>query len=177
MPANPEGCLRGGTIGYWRRLLKNAGRDWTNVEYLTRDRKAWKSCVRERRGFLYEWEEKMSQRRSNEPIPNRTQGMNTSNAGVFICKWENCGKVCKNKTGLTHHERRMHKEKGEKLTCTKCGGSFSEQSNLTNHQKVCDGAPPSICGQCGRKIHHSNLARHKKLHCPKKRDQFSRSKE
>ena len=36
---------------YWRRVLKDAVIDWTVVERLTSDRKAWKEKVGERMGI------------------------------------------------------------------------------------------------------------------------------
>ena len=41
---------------YWKRLLKEAGIDWTRIEGLTKDRKEWKQVVRDRMNYLEEWE-------------------------------------------------------------------------------------------------------------------------
>ena len=167
--ATTEGNLRGGTISYWRRLLREAGVDWTNVENLTKDRKEWRRIIQGRRTFLMEWESKMSERRSNEATPTRSQHITQSEEEEWICRWENCGKVCKNKTGRSHHERMMHREKTEPVPCPKCGETFTERSNVTNHLKNCDGAPSNECGDCGASVTRSNKARHKKYHCkPKK---------
>ena len=46
------------TILYCKRLLKQAGRDWTRMEGLTRDRKAWKQLVRNKIKYQEEWERK-----------------------------------------------------------------------------------------------------------------------
>ena len=49
-----EGQLKGGTISYWKRLIAEAGHDWTNVENLAKDRKKWKTLVKERQIKLIE---------------------------------------------------------------------------------------------------------------------------
>ena len=41
---------------YWRRVLREAGIDWTEVERLTSDRKGWKEKVAERMEHLDRWE-------------------------------------------------------------------------------------------------------------------------
>ena len=46
------------TVLYWKRLLKEAGLDYTKINQLTKDRKAWKSIVRERVKHIQEWERK-----------------------------------------------------------------------------------------------------------------------
>ena len=36
--------------------------------------------------------------------------------GELVCRYEGCGKVCRNKAGLVMHEKRMHRvneERGE----------------------------------------------------------------
>ena len=40
------------TVLYWRRVLREAGIDWTEVERLTSDRKGWKEKVAERMEHL-----------------------------------------------------------------------------------------------------------------------------
>ena len=50
------------TVLYWKRLLKEAGIDWTKISMLTRDRKAWKITVRSRAEHLQEWERKAGHR-------------------------------------------------------------------------------------------------------------------
>ena len=44
------------TVLYWRRVLREAGIDWTEVERLTSDRKGWKEKVAERMEHLDRWE-------------------------------------------------------------------------------------------------------------------------
>ena len=40
------------TVLYWKKLLKEAGMDWTKVGELTKDRKVWKALVKERMKHL-----------------------------------------------------------------------------------------------------------------------------
>ena len=82
---------------------------------------------------------------------------------------EDTGNLCdrdrtlKNQLGLTVHMRRMHREgRDDQKQCSRCGTWVAEQANLTNHTKVCDGAPPGSCPYCRKKISKSNMARHKR---------------
>ena len=45
---------------YWKRVLKEANVDWTNVESLGNDRVEWKRYVRERMDHLNKWEKQKS---------------------------------------------------------------------------------------------------------------------
>ena len=54
-----RGGLKRCTLWYWRKLLGEAGIDWTNTENLSRNRKGWKNLVKKREIFLIDWEEKM----------------------------------------------------------------------------------------------------------------------
>ena len=87
----------------------------------------------------------------------------------WICEWEECGKVCKSKAGLTVHRRRMHERSDQKVTfkCQGCTLQFSFDSNLKNHQKSCTGVitvDPDLrkCGNCGKSFSRSNIARHRR---------------
>ena len=73
MEATKEGKLRGGTISYWRRLVREAAEDDNNLEQLTRDRKSWKTFIMRRVNFIQDWEEKMSLIGRNDSKPVRTQ--------------------------------------------------------------------------------------------------------
>ena len=46
------------TILYWKKLLREAGIDYTNINELTQDRKSWKTLVMERVDTIHEWEKK-----------------------------------------------------------------------------------------------------------------------
>ena len=52
MEATKEGKLRGGTISYWRRLVREAAEDDNNLEQLTRDRKSWKTFIMRRVNYI-----------------------------------------------------------------------------------------------------------------------------
>ena len=47
------------TVLYWKRMMKEAGWDWTDVERLASDRKGWKRMVKARMDVLYVWEKQM----------------------------------------------------------------------------------------------------------------------
>lgn len=44
------------TVLYWKKLLREAGVDWTDVERMSADRDGWKSMINERMEHLYVWE-------------------------------------------------------------------------------------------------------------------------
>ena len=44
------------TVLYWKRLLREAGVDWTDIERLMRNRKGWKKCVLGRMERVWLWE-------------------------------------------------------------------------------------------------------------------------
>ena len=71
--ATKEGKLRGETISYWRRLVREAVEDDNNLEESTRDRKSWKTFIRSRVNFIQDWEEKMSLIGRNDSKPVRTE--------------------------------------------------------------------------------------------------------
>ena len=52
-----EGKLNGGILNYWRRLVKETGEDWTNLETLCKDRQRWKAIISKRRKLLRERED------------------------------------------------------------------------------------------------------------------------
>ena len=102
------------TVLYWKRLLKEAGMDWTDIERRTKDRKGWKRFVIERMervhalekqmGHKYEWSE-------GEERLGRSECVVVEEAvgGGYLCRYEGCGKVCKSGGGRTIHEKRMHR--------------------------------------------------------------------
>ena len=51
----PEGRRRK-TVCYWKKLLREAGIDCTDLDGVTEDRKKWKAMVKERMGKLEKWE-------------------------------------------------------------------------------------------------------------------------
>ena len=61
-----QGRLNGGVVNYWRRLIREAGEDWTNIENLTQDRKKWKATVKRRKEALEKWESEMCRYRGGE---------------------------------------------------------------------------------------------------------------
>ena len=66
-----SGLLRSSMISYWRRLIKEAGEDWTNAGNMASNRKVWRKFVNRRKGEIREWEDEMRNVRSNETKPRR----------------------------------------------------------------------------------------------------------
>ena len=153
------------TILYWKRLLREASIDYTQIGQLTEDRKVWKATVQERMKYLESWERRKGKRIPEESGPRNPVDDIDDN---FICTYENCGIVCENKTGLINHRKRVHEKSSQKMkfTCDLCGEIFDYKSNLTTHMKSCTGsyidADRKKCDKCEKIVSKSNFARHKK---------------
>ena len=158
--------LKGGrrrTIFYWKKLLREAGIDFTNLKALTEDCKKWKKIVRERMEHLDKWERSKGHKWTGGEMERNEWKVEVA---VFVC--EVCWKVCKSKGGLVVHRRRMHEvSAGKKMfECGKgCGETFKQEANKWNHEKVCGGAvmdkEKRRCA-CGREFLKNYIACHRK---------------
>ena len=80
------------------------------------------------------------------------------------CRYEGCGKVCRNKVGLVMHERRMHRvnEERGRLKCGISGRGFDAEEQRVSHMRSCtDGAygwegDRRQCGGCKRWVSRAN---------------------
>ena len=88
--------------------------------------------------------------------------------GELICRYEGCGKVCKNEAGLVMHEKRMHRvnEERGRLKCERCGRGFDAEGQRVSHVRSCTGGAYGgegdrrQCGGCKRWVSRANYARH-----------------
>ena len=155
------------TILYWKRLLKEAGIDWTRIEGLTKDRKEWKQLVRDRMKYLQEWE-----RRGAHRVPETRGERNIIvDDSSLVC--DVCDKICKSKAGLTIHRKRMHEISSQKIvfTCDRCSETFNQDANLINHKKSCTGLraldpDKKTCNICNKTLGKANFKRHYDSHFP-----------
>ena len=156
------------TVLYWRRLLREAGIDCTDVERLTRDRAVWKKLVGERMSHLEKWERQRGHKydwADGEVTLERNVGMGVEERG-FVCRYEGCLRVCKSKAGRTAHERRMHRvvEERVRFDCGSCGMRLETAGAKRNHERSCTGGRATEgqreCGGCGLWISRGNYARH-----------------
>ena len=157
----PKGGRRK-TVLYWKKLLREAGIDWTDLESVTKDRKVWKGMVTERMKILEKWERGRGHQWRGEVVER-----NAAREEVVVFACEVCGKVCKSKAGLVIHRRRMHEvsKKKKVFTCEGCQQEFGQEANLLNHKKGCGGpVSGSDRRRCvgGRDFAKSYIARHKK---------------
>ena len=129
------------TVLYWRRVLREAGIDWTEVERLTSDRKGWKEKVAERMEHLDRWERQKGHGYRWEQGEERLVRNVMRGEGELVCRYEGCGKVCRNKAGLVMHEKRMHRVNEEKgrLKCERCGRGFDAEGHRVSHVRSCTG--------------------------------------
>ena len=159
------------TVLYWKRLLREAGMDWTDVERRAKDRDGWRKFVRERMERVYVWEKQKGHQyewRDGEERVQRSEHVVVEQAegGGFPCRWEGCGKVCKSGGGRTIHEKRMHRvsEARVRFVCDRCGCDFMTEGNRKAHWDTCTGGGRTDssrqCGRCGGWVSRGNYARH-----------------
>ena len=151
---------------YWKRLLREAGVDWTNVERLGSDRDGWKRMVNERMDHLYKWEQQkghLYEWAEGETPLVRNRTMNED----LVCKYDGCGKRCLSRAGLTMHQKRMHRAQEERVrfSCGMCGVSLETEVAKVNHERACTGGATGgdgrrECGWCGVWVTRGNMARH-----------------
>ena len=88
------------TVLYWKRLLREAGIEWTDIERIVGDRDGYRELVRKRVGHIEKWDRQKGhqhvRREGDESI-----GRSVSRDLDLVCRWEVCGKVCLSKGGLT----------------------------------------------------------------------------
>ena len=154
------------TVLYWKRMLIEAGIDWTDVERISSDRKAWKERVLERMNHLYNWE----CQKGHEYLWGENEEhlvRNERRAIDLVCRYEGCGKVCLSKAGLTKHQKRIHRvhEERKRFECGVCGMSVETEVVRVNHERSCTGGADEVngrrqCGRCDTWITKGNYARH-----------------
>ena len=155
------------TILYWKRLLKEAGIDWTTAGEVAQDRDRWKQLTTERVKHLDEWDHQRGNMATTVPIQRNVPISEEGNP--LACNFPGCNKICKSRGGLAIHKRRMHDEEKQKLEfrCPKCGLSFKSENTMINHRKQCGGEAASRrdlrrCELCGREVSKNNIARHRR---------------
>ena len=156
------------TVLYWKRMMREAGWDWTNVERLASDRKGWKSMVRARMEVLDKWE--CQQGHQYEWGENEERVNREVRAGAELeCKYDGCGKVCRSKAGLTVHQKRMHRAAEERVRfpCVRCDRVMETEVARENHERRCMGDRMQMdgrleCGRCGRAFSRTNISEHRR---------------
>ena len=81
------------TVLYWKRILRECGVDWTDIERICGDRDGWRARVGERMKHLEKWERQQGHGYSwgvGESMVDR----NEIRVIDLECRYEGCGKVC-----------------------------------------------------------------------------------
>ena len=151
------------TILYWKKLVREAGADWTRIGQLTSDRKKWKGLVRERMKRIKGWEDSRGHKWTGVRVEVRNSTRKECVPDANVC--EVCGKVCVSRGGLTIHRKRMHEvsEKKRRFGCERCGREFLQEANLKNHLKACDGEEEEAektCTLCGKTFKKRGFKNH-----------------
>ena len=82
------------TVLYWKRLLRESGCDWTDIERLCNDRDGWMKRVQQRMDHVYKWE---CQKGHTYEWGTNERSMR---GGIdLVCRYEGCGEVCLSKAG------------------------------------------------------------------------------
>ena len=159
------------TILYWKKLLREAGIDWTEAGTIAQNRTEWKGRVMDRIEHLerqerqgahhYEWEPG-EQRLDRNVEPEQQQQQEE-----WRCQHPGCNRICKSKAGLRIHQVRMHEAPRKIFRCEKCGMELRTEGNWKNHVKRCMGEraedPRKVrCVTCGEEFSKSNIARHRR---------------
>jgi hypothetical protein len=151
------------TVLYYKRLVKEAGMDYTRIGMLTSQRKEWKRSVNKRMKHLERWERQRGNKNQEERI-ERSNRMEETND--LKCDWEGCNRICKTKAGLAVHRKRVHEISNQKVifNCDKCNKKFQQEANLLNHYPKCGGVTASVetrrCPKCNKEISRKNISRH-----------------
>lgn len=151
------------TVLYWKKMLKECGADWTDVERLCSDREGWRKRVKERMEHLEVWEKQRGHRYVWGVDEERVERNERRGEIDLVCRYEGCGKVCKSKGGLTLHQKRMHRAAPERMRfeCDKCGMNVETEGAKKNHEKTCGGGGRvGRMRECGRWVTAGNMARH-----------------
>ena len=160
------------TVRYWRKLIKEAGEDWTEIGSLAADRGRWMELVSTRMEHLEEYERSKGNMRDGEEVERNIRRQEQEDD--LMCKIEGCGKRCKSKGGLKIHQKRMHGTEKKEFRCV-CGLVLWSENALVNHSKACTGERAETEGKrrCekGRKeVSKNNIARHRRTYTVGERD-------
>ena len=156
------------TVLYLKRMMKEAGWDWTDVERLASDRKGWKRMVKARMDVLYVWEKQMGHQYEwgeNEERVEREVRAET----ILECMYDGCGKVCNSKAALTVHQKRVHRvaEERVRFPCVGCERVLETEVARENHERKCMGDRLTeegriVCGRCEWVFSRTDISEHRR---------------
>ena len=153
------------TVLYWKKVMRESGMEYTEMECLCGDRDGWKERVKERMNHLDKWERQMGHKYEWEGNEARLE-RNVRGMIDLVCRYEECGKVCKSKAGLTMHQKRMHRAPQERVRfeCERCGVNVETEGAKANHERTCLGGRVEgnrrECASCGAWVTKGNYASH-----------------
>ena len=74
------------TVLYWKRLLREAGIDWTDIERIVGDRDGYRELVRERVGHIEKWDRQKGDKYVWEE-GEESIGRRVSRDLDLLCRW------------------------------------------------------------------------------------------
>ena len=124
------------TVLYWKRLFREVGIDWTDIERIVGGKDGYRELVRERVGHIERWDRQKGHEYAWE---EGEESIGRSASRDLVCRWEGCGKVCLSKGRLTLHQKRVHQapEDRVRFSCDGCRINFETRAAKTNHEKTC----------------------------------------
>ena len=141
------------TPQYWRRLVKEAGLNPSDLGKYTKDRKTWRKTIHSRMTHIERWE----QQRANKPQDYETIETRNIPKSEQSLTCSQCGRTCRTAAGLGIHPKRIHNKKEPVLfPCPSYTRIFKTENTRTNHQKSCNGEHSS---------RHTEPVHHATSHC------------
>ena len=156
------------TVSYWKKLIREAGWDWTEIDQITSDRNKWRKMIDERMKHLEGYERGRGHHRLPDVEVIETRNIRREETEEdLICKIDECGKKCKSKARFKIHRNRMHKERVRTFRCGRGNAPFKTKNTQINHEKTCGGARAEReerrkCEKCGKDYSKNNFARHRR---------------
>ena len=126
-------------ILHWKWILRETGIDWTDVERLTGDTEGWRKIAREKADHVERWDRLRGHRVEWGREGEKAIQMSVVRERDQVCRYEGCGKVCKNKGGLALHKKMMHRaaEQRVRFIFGRCGRGLDTEGAKVNHKRTC----------------------------------------
>ena len=155
------------TMLFWKRIMSEAGIDWSDVGWLAGDRSGWKKLVNERLNHLDVYERQLAHGYVWRDGKERLAWNERRVIEDLRCRYEGCESLFRSTAGLVRHESMMHRRVDGRVrfACEDCGLEVATKGTLVGHRWPCGGGGRledgrRECGRCGARVSYENFARH-----------------